>query len=460
MDSMKNRILLQSCVALLVLPPMNAAFAETPCDSWGCRTNGKRYTLNDATVGAGFTSGTGRREVGTGGGRGSGKANTSQNNTVAVKDPCDKSGAQNPSPSTKNPVILATGEKFKDEVDFTSGGLYGLSLQRTYRSKQTVGGMFGPNWMSSLEAPKMKVSYVNCVTTSDGACVPRSVDVIDSNGGQYTFRRSGGYDGGGEHYYSGVGADAGSLTYSWGMFTHSKNNTTYDYDGDGTILGISDSAGGGTLGYTYDSMSRLTRITNMAGKAVVLTWTGDRVTQVTDPDGKIWTYSYNANRMLTKVTSPGDSNVRHYHYENSDPSLLTGISIDTTRYSTYKYYADKRVSESGLTGGEEVDKFVYGTYYTDVTDARNQTTRYAFASMVGGKKLTGISRSASATCSASTAQTVYDLNGFVDYSVDWNGVTTDYTYDAAGYLLTVVHAAGTSSAKTTTIRGLTTKSRM
>ena len=325
----------------------------------------------------------------------------------------------------------------------------GLSLQRTYRSKQTVGGMFGPNWMSSLEVPKLRVSYINCVTTSDGACVPRSVDVINSNGGQYTFRRSGGYDGGGEHYYYGVGADAGSLTYSWGTFTHSKNNTTYDYDGDGTILGISDSAGGGSLGYTYDSMSRLTRITNMAGKSVGLTWTGDRVTQVTDTDGKIWTYSYNASKMLTKVTSPGGSDVRNYHYENPDPSLLTGISIDTARYSTYKYFADKRVSESGLTGGEEVEKFIYGTNYTDVTDARNQTTRYTFASMAGGKKLTGISRSASATCPASAAQTVYDLNGFVDYSVDWNGIKTDYTYDAAGCLLSVVRAAGTSAAKTT-----------
>ena len=58
--------------------------------------------------------------------------------------------------------------------------------------------------------------------------------------------------------------------------------------------------------------------------------------------------------MLASVTSPGASpDVRTYHYENSaDRQLLTGISINGVRYSTYKYYADKRVQESGLAGGE------------------------------------------------------------------------------------------------------------
>lgn len=284
--------------------------------------------------------------------------------------------------------------------------------------------------------------------------MPASVVVVSASGGEYTFKRSAGYDGGGEHYYYGRGADAGSLVYSSssGTWLHYRGKKSYEYATDGSIQFITDNGGGGgTLNFTYDpATSVLIKVTNMAGKSVHFVWTAGRVTQVTDPDGKVWSYAYNANKMLSRVTSPGGADFRDYHYENADPALLTGISINNVRYSTYKYFADKRVSESGLAGGEEVEKFVYGTTYTDVTDARNQTTRYTFASMSGGKMLTDVSRNSTATCAAAAAKTVYDANGFIDYSLDWNGVKTDYSYDAIGHLKNVVAAANTPLASTTT----------
>lgn len=44
---------------------------------------------------------------------------------------------------------------------------------------------------------------------------------------------------------------------------------------------------------------------------------------------------------------------------------------------------------------------------------------------------------------SAAAQTVYDANGYIDYTVDWNGVITDYYFDASGKLLKVVSAADT-----------------
>lgn len=96
---------------------------------------------------------------GGGGGSGGTTAQTTEKNK-------DKDCKESASPKTGNPVIIATGEKFKDELDFASDGLYGFSLQRTYRSLQTAGSLFGPNWMSTLEVPKMKIPGT-CVTTFD-----------------------------------------------------------------------------------------------------------------------------------------------------------------------------------------------------------------------------------------------------------------------------------------------------
>ena len=54
--------------------------------------------------------------------------------------------------STKNPVLIATGEKHKTEVDFQAAGPYSLSLARTYRSKHAEGNLFGAHWLSNLDA--------------------------------------------------------------------------------------------------------------------------------------------------------------------------------------------------------------------------------------------------------------------------------------------------------------------
>jgi RHS repeat-associated protein len=47
-----------------------------------------------------------------------------------------------------------------------------------------------------------------------------------------------------------------------------------------------------------------------------------------------------------------------------------------------------------------------------------------------------------------SAQTVYDVNGWIDYTLDWRGNKTDYTYDFTGKLLDITTGAGTASAIT------------
>jgi YD repeat-containing protein len=365
-----------------------------------------------------------------------------QNTTLPV---CPGGGSSNP--TSQNPVVLATGEKVKEEQDFAVAGLHGLTLRRTYRSKGSTGQLFGPNWTSSVDPPNLTPSTLT-VATEVGP-YPRDATIafpggerlkyrIDLSDYPYSYKVSG-------------NAAAGTVSYDtsarvWKLNRYNKSWTFYASGGP--------ASSGGGLTYTslvQSGFYQITRITNSVGQQVNFTWTGNRVTQVTAPSGSVWTYAYNANGMLTSVSSPGpNSDVRSYHYEDpSDNKLLTGISINGVRYSTYAYYADKRVKESGLAGGEERDTFTYGANQNTLTDARGQPTTYTFASIANDLKLTGVSRSATASCVAASATTVYDANGYVDYKLDWNGNKTDYTYDSSGHITSLIKAAGTPNAMTT-----------
>jgi hypothetical protein len=93
------------------------------------------------------------------------------------------------SPSTTNPVLIATGEKHKTEVDILASGRYGLGLERTYRSRFATGNpMFGPKWTSQYDAASI-VKGGGCVPLDSnfGPCYPRYLTVTLADGTRYTF---------------------------------------------------------------------------------------------------------------------------------------------------------------------------------------------------------------------------------------------------------------------------------
>ncbi|WP_174999172.1 RHS repeat-associated core domain-containing protein [Rugamonas aquatica] len=465
----------------LVAPP---AFADDP-DIQSVEIPHKKlrpFWGGDDVSGRGnFSSSSGIAKGSSSAGTGPADAGPAAANTV---DPAATDDSKT-CPKTENPVILSTGEKYKDEVDFSAGGEYGLGVSRTYRSKQATGSLFGPNWLSNLDIPRIVFTTAGCTITPDGACIPQKATVTDTDGTKFTHKFNGQISsltsnsalrarselmrkfaaangvklaplaaGDSYTYSSGGAASTGTLLYTPGSgWTLEKNHVTYYYDDSGRIQSISDDIGVGVY-YTYLT-GRVSRITNTAGKFIELGWgTNSRVSTVKDASGNIWTYGYNAGGMLTSVTSPTiagqTADLRTYHYENADPTLLTGISINGARYSTYAYYADKRVQQSSLAGGEQSDTFTYGANTTLVTNALGQPTTYTFATISGEKKLTDVSRSATGTCGGANAKNVYLPNGYPDYSLDWKGNRTQYSIDAAGRILSVTTAAGTADALTRT----------
>lgn len=92
--------------------------------------------------------------------------------------------------SSDNPVVIATGEKHREEADFAAHGLYGLSLTRTYRSKHAEGRLFGKHWLSTLDPPKL-VRAACFIPRTGWQCVPQSITHVDENGTSYVYTYAG-----------------------------------------------------------------------------------------------------------------------------------------------------------------------------------------------------------------------------------------------------------------------------
>ena len=362
----------------------------------------------------------------------------------------DPTGGTNEDLSTGNPVTLSSGEKYKDETDFSASGQYGLSHARTYRSGPGYSQMFGTNWLSNLSYPKLV--FGACQKTVDFNCVRKYVRVTDPDGTQRVYNYIPNTD---PFQYTADGSlEAGSVSNEYGSdWVLERDGRYYTYSSTGWIKWVKDRYGNTLLSFTYDptSSTQVIRVTNLVGQFVSFSWQSGRVVAVTDPAANQWSYAYNSNGMLSSVTSPGTQpDIREYLYESQySPTYLTGIRINGTRYSTYSYYSDGRVQESGLAGGEERETFTYTSspqYTTTVTSATGQQVTYQFIDVLGAKKLASQTRASTASCSSGVAAIAYNSEGYIDYKLDWNGIKTMYRYAGGGRIAQISLAPGTSAA--------------
>lgn len=343
----------------------------------------------------------------------------------------------NTNPMGKKPVIYSTGEKYKAEVDYKTAGLYDLGLVRTYRSQNKTGSTFGAYWPSSYDmGTTVSASGAGCTyMENSNTCYPAYVTVTLPGETPVVYYWNGDMVFVPNYGQSGTYGD--ELQWSQAEQKHwlIKDRLIYKFY-KGSLISIEDLSGKVLRQYTLSGIpsQHVNKITDAAGRSVNLEWQGTgasaRMVRLTDPMGRIWTYDYNSNGMLERVTSPGaNPDIRLYHYENTaNAALLTGISVNGVRQTRYSYYADGRVQKSGSENDEEFDQLTYQTNSTTVVDAAGQSTTYTYVGTGEDRKLASVSRLPTQSCGAAVATTVYDANGNIDYTEDWNGVRTDYTF--------------------------------
>ncbi|HEX5215075.1 MAG TPA: DUF6531 domain-containing protein, partial [Vicinamibacterales bacterium] len=430
--------------------------------------------------------------------------NRGENEDVTDASAGDGPCGEGSNPSPANPIVLSTGNKVEPELDFESTGEMPLTLRRTYNHFWKYVGLFGKHWVSSFDYSLVWQSSdaVIFAQRPDGRRIkflrvgltnrwnedkPSPVAYIVKNGdGTYTHNTEDNaiekYDGGGKPLQiknpHGIG---------W----------TFSYAADHYPSRITHTSGRFVqLGWTA---GQLTAVIDAAGATFIYAYTANA-------------FGPGLHRLASakRLGVAGDPTTTvSYFYENgSYPGGLTGKAYDGVRYSTFAYDGQARAikSEHGVTG---IDRFVYA--YTGVPApppapppdppppgsncnptthqcplppvidgsqndpavianaaqaaaedaviaAIDTTTSVLETNPLGLKttytfldgRLDSVSGQATAYCPARSKARSYDANGNEDLVTDFNGVYTDYTYNAKGQITQKIEAYNTAVARTTT----------
>ncbi|KRE89659.1 hypothetical protein ASG87_04910 [Frateuria sp. Soil773] len=406
-------------------------------------------------------------------------------------------------------MIFSTGNEVTSETDFTSVGEMGLSLTRTYNYFWNGIGLFGRRWLSDYD-------YKLLFTTNDPAspCYPRPGNSVCDpafkpiwaqrpDGRLIKFNYASSPAPG---WYEDKPSPIAKILKSGSTYVlYSEDHTVEVYDAAGLPSSLQNRQGFGWT-FRYNSGHYLTRVTHTSGRHVDFTWTDGRLTQVTDPAGHAYTYSYKTLPVSTSniadpvsqpstaaMVSAGDVGVhpmllpphdpRHddppplpptppinsmvalltgtvqpgaiptritYHYEDTRfPTALTGRTINDVRQSWIAYDANGRAAETKLAGNVERYQFSYvldpngNVQKTTVINPLNKSTTYSFDA--NGND-TGVEESKSTSCPLAVKAAHYDSNGYLDASTDFLGRVTTFDFDAKGQLQEQVENANATDA--------------
>lgn len=181
--------------------------------------------------------------------------------------------------------------------------------------------------------------------------------------------------------------------------------TTLDYDSRGNLLSIARPLKGAlgsvvdtqTITYTYDPNNR-----------------GD-VTQITDPRGKVWKFTYDSYGNPISETAPPTA-------ENSAGNKTTRTFDEATGAIT-----SETAPKGNLSGANAA---LFTTKFTPDAMGRITTVFDPLWSSSAPTKHREVIH--------------YDFNGNVDYEIDADGDQTNYAYDAADRLKTITRPDGTT----------------
>ncbi|MGQ0585843.1 MAG: RHS repeat-associated core domain-containing protein, partial [Gammaproteobacteria bacterium] len=382
---------------------------------------------------------------------------------VRSHDPSKDGANSKDGEASCHPVVISSGHKVKEELDFKTRHLYPLKLVRYY-NQNSGPGLFGQAWASNFDSslvftktdPFNPPNEIFCAAKPGldalaclGGAAPTKVTVVRTDGSQLTYYP----EGNSEFKSSDPDATDSLIKQADGSWLLTDKTGSYaTFTPGGMVTSEKDDLGIGWT-FTYSPAKYLQRADHTNGQYVLLGWNNGRVSQVTDPAGQVHTYSYNAGGYLSSVTHPTTpAIVRSYLYENSNfPHQLTGILINSQRYSTYSYNGlGEQVLSSGLLDGS-VDRLslAYGFSqdgypWTETTNAAGVVTKYQYKYFGGHKRIAWSQLSGVTNCLPSISEADYDTHGHPLWVKDHRGIKTSYEYN---------HATNTNSLPTKVTTG-------
>jgi RHS repeat-associated core domain len=343
-----------------------------------------------------------------------------------------------------DPIDIGTGNLFEEVTDYETAGMNKLSFKRYYNSlatSDTLATTLGANWRSTYDRHLRIVS-------------PSSMIAERADGQQVAFALNN------SNWMTDTDLDF-ALTQSgatWTLTDHNDNVETYRTAGTQAYLETVRARNGYTESLQYDGGNQLIAVSDSFGRQLTLTYTSGLLQTLSTPDGLTLTYTYDAitggSRLTSVAYSTSPVTRQTYLYENAAlPTALTGVIDESgNRYTTWTYDSTRRALSSQHAGGADLTRITYNDSDSSrtVTYPLGVQTVYKVTTLQGVPKVTQIDRLATATTTAAGIKFTYDANGYLASRTDWNQNLTTYTNDAHGQPLTTVEAAGTPLARTTT----------
>ncbi|HNQ24642.1 MAG TPA: RHS repeat-associated core domain-containing protein [Phycisphaerae bacterium] len=252
------------------------------------------------------------------------------------------------------------------------------------------------------------------------------------------------------------------------------NAVYFDFDDVGQLVGVTDPAGFSST-FGYDRRGNVTRISDALGQVTRFTWTHtlNRLASVLDANGNGTWYDQDSRGNLTRITHADSSSEAWAYDAAGNPVASTNrrgqnilYSYDVSGRVTGKTYADgsqmpylydTRGNLVEATGANGTTRFTYDTndYLTQIAYPAGRWLRFTYNA--AGRRASSLDQTGRRLdyhySDAGRLERMTDENGaqIVRYEYDdagrlarkivGNGVYTDYTYDAAWQLISLVNRA-------------------
>ncbi|MEH2218468.1 MAG: FG-GAP-like repeat-containing protein [Nostoc sp.] len=366
---------------------------------------------------------------------------------------------------------LSGGEHFWSLPD--TGGTADAALEADLRSLpsgqytyELTTGLFTSSFNGSSTTSTGKLINVNTINSSFGsgwglAGLQEIVEnedgsalLIDGDGSQLLFEAPTTAN---SSYASPAGDTSTLVRLADGTFHRTmKDQTIYNFNAENKLELVRDRNGNETQ-YVYNTAGQLTQMIDPVGLATTFTYTGSKITSITDPANRITQMEYDSKGNLIKITDP-DNSAKRWEYDN-EHHVTAAVDKMGNRGEDFYDFAG-RVTRGVRPDGSVVQVNpveVQGLYRPEQTlnplsAPVTKDLGAAVASYADGNGnvvrtlLDSSGQTISSTDGAGLMPTVErDANNRVTKSTDGRGYVTNYTYDSKGNVLTIKDELSQSS---------------